>query len=88
MIISSDDRTTTQKFVIKVVGMLPLDRNKLFKQFLHWKITLMLNWGNVSLKQLYNLDLTLKENWHKKEKSINIYFSGTVTKVLLGTKYF
>ena len=34
MIISSDDRTTTQKFVIKVVGMLPLDRNKLFKQFL------------------------------------------------------
>ena len=35
MVISSDDRTTTQKFVIKVVGMLPLDRNKLFKQFLH-----------------------------------------------------
>ena len=34
MIISSDDGTTTQKFVIKVVGMLSLDQNKLFKQFL------------------------------------------------------
>ena len=48
----------------------------------------MLNWDNVSLKQLYNIDLTLKENWHKKEKSIKIYFSGTVTKVLLGTNIF
>ena len=46
----------------------------------------MLHWGNVLLKQLYNLDLKFKENWLKKGRAIKICFLGTVIKVLLGTK--
>ena len=43
--------------------MLSLNQKRLLKQFLDWKITLMLHWGSVLLKQLYNLDLKFKENW-------------------------
>ena len=47
----------------------------------------MLHGCNALLKQLYNLDLTFKENWPKKRNwSITRLFSGTVVKVLLGTK--
>ena len=50
------------------LGMLSLNRKRLLKRFLDWKITLMLHWGSVLLKQLYNLDLKFKENWAKKEE--------------------
>ena len=32
--------------------MLSLNQKRLLKQFLDWKITLMLHWGSVLLKQL------------------------------------
>ena len=66
--------------------MLSLNRNRLLKRILDWKTTLMLHWGSVFLKQLYNLDLKFKENWPKKERTIKISFLETVIKVLLGTK--
>ena len=60
--------------------MLSLDRKMLLKQFLDWKITLMLHWGSVLSKQSYNLDLEFKEKWPKKERTIKTSF--------LGTKFF
>ena len=57
---------------------------RLLKQFLDWKITLMVHWGSVFLKQLYNLDLKFKENWIKKG-TIKTSFLGTVIIILLGT---
>ena len=65
--------------------MLPLNLKSLLKQFLHWKMTLMLHWGSVLLKQLYNLDLKFKEKWPKKGRTIKTSFLGTVIKILLGT---
>ena len=50
--------------------MLSLNRKRLLKRFLDWKITLMLHWGSVLLKQLYNLDLKFKENWPKNGRTI------------------
>ena len=67
------------------LGMLSLNRKRLLKRFLDWKITLMLHWGSVLLKQLYNLDLKFKENWPKKGITIKTSFLGTVIKILLGT---
>ena len=54
--------------------MLSLNRKRLLKRFLDWKITLMLHWGSVLLKQLYNLDLKFKENWPKKEEILKHLF--------------
>ena len=63
--------------------------NAIFKskkvRFLDWKITLMLHWGSVLLKQLYNLDFKFKEIWPKKRRTIKTSFLGTVIKILLGT---
>ena len=42
----------------------------ILKRFLDWKITLMLHWGSLLLKQIYNLDLKFKENWPKKGRAI------------------
>ena len=39
--------------------------------------------GSVLLKQLYNLDLKLKENWPKKRRTFKICFLRTAIKVLL-----
>ena len=66
-------------------GMLSLNRKILLTRFLDWKITLMLHWGSVLLKQLFNLDLKFKENWPKKRITIKTSFLGTVIKILLGT---
>ena len=81
---------TTQTFVSKVgrssLGILSLIQNRLLKPLLDCKITLMLHWGSVLLKQLHNLDLKFKKNWPKKGGTIKISFSGTVIKVLSGTK--
>ena len=65
--------------------MLSLNRKRLLKRFLDWKITLMSHWGSVLLKQLYNLDLKFKENWPKKERTIKTSFLGTVIKIFLCT---
>ena len=65
--------------------MLFLNRKRLLKRFLDWKITLMLHWGSVLLKQLYNLDLKFKENWPKKRRTIKTTFLGKVIKILLDT---
>ena len=46
----------------------------------------MLHWGNVFLKQSYNLDLKFKEIWPKKEELLKYLFLGTVIKVHLVTK--
>ena len=59
------------------LGMLSLNRKRLFKRFL--------DWGSVLLKQLYNLDLKFKENWPKKGITIKTSFLGTVIKILLDT---
>ena len=67
------------------MGILSLNRKKLLKRFLDWKVTLMLYWGSVSLKQLYNLDLKFEENWPKKGRTIKTSFLETVIKILLGT---
>ena len=64
--------------------MMSLNRKRLLKRFLDWKITLMLHWGSVLLKQLYNLDLKFKENWPKKGRTIKTSFLGKVIKILLG----
>ena len=76
--VTSNVAMTTQTFVNKVgrssLGMLSLNRNRLLQQFLDWKITLMLNWSSVFLKQLCNLDLKFKENWPKKRRTIIISF--------------
>ena len=72
--IISNVAITAQKFVsnmgTKFFEMLSLNRKRLLKRFLDWKITLMLHWGSVLLKQLYNLDLKFKENWPKKGRTI------------------
>ena len=65
--------------------MLSLNRKRLLKRFLDWKITLMLHWGSVFLKQLYNLGLKFKENWPKKGGTIKTSFLGTVIKNFFGT---
>ena len=39
--------------------------------------------GSVLLKQLYNLDLKLKENWPKKRRTFKTCFLRTAIKVLL-----
>ena len=87
--IISNVAITTQKFVnnmeTKFFGNAVFKSKRLLKRFLDWKITLMLHWGSVLLKQLYNLDLKFKENWPKKGRTIKISFLGTVIKVLLGT---
>ena len=44
----------------------------------------MSHWGSVLLKQLYDLDLKLKENWPKKVITIKTSFLGTIIKILLG----
>ena len=41
----------------------------ILKRFLDWKITLMLHWGSLLLKQLFNLDLKLKKKLAKKRKN-------------------
>lgn len=41
--------------------MMSLNRNRLFKGFLDWQITLMSHRGSVWLKRVYNLDLQCKE---------------------------
>ena len=56
------------------LGMLSLNRKRLLKRFLDWKITLMLHWSSVLLKHLYNLDLKFKENWPKKEELLKHLF--------------
>ena len=61
--------------------MLSLNRKKLLKQFLDWKITLMLHWVSVLLKQLYNLDVKFKENWPKKGRTIKTSVLETVIKI-------
>ena len=38
----------------------------------------MLHWDRFLLKQLYNLDLKIKENWPKNERTIKISFLGLV----------
>ena len=53
----------------------------ILKRFLDWKITLMLHWGSLLLKQIYNLDLKFKENWPKKRRAIKTSFLGTVIKI-------
>ena len=65
--------------------MLSLNRKRLLNQFLDWKITLMLHWGGVLLKQLYNLDVKFKKNWPKKARTTKTSFLGTVIKIFLGT---
>ena len=45
----------------------------------------MLHWGSALLKQLYNLDLKIKENWSKKGRTSKTSSLGTVIKILLGT---
>ena len=67
------------------LGMLSLNRKRLLKRFLDCKTTLMLHWGIVLLKQLYNLALKFKENWPKNGRTIKTSFLGTVIKILLGT---
>ena len=54
--------------------MLSLNKKRLVKRFLDWKISLMLNWGSVLLKQLYNLDLKFKESWPKNGRTIKTSF--------------
>ena len=56
----------------------------LLKRYLDWKITLILHWGSVLLKQLYNLDLKFKENWPKKGRTIKISFLRTAIEILSG----
>ena len=65
--------------------MLSLNRKRLLKRFLDWKITLMLHWGSFLLKKIYNLDLKFKENRPKKGRTIKTSFLGTVVEILLGT---
>ena len=65
--------------------MLSLNRKRLLKQFLDWKITLMLHWVSVLLKQLYNLDVKFKENWPKKGRTIKTSVLETVIKIFVGT---
>ena len=67
------------------LGMLSLNRKRLLKRFLDWKITKTLHCGSVLLKQLYNLDLKFKENWSKRGRNIKTSFLGRVIKILLGT---
>lgn len=53
----------------------------LLKRFLDWKITLILHWGRVLLKQLNSQDLTFKKHWPKKRRAMKISCLGTVIKV-------
>ena len=50
--------------------MLSLNRKRLLKRFLDWKVTLMLHLHSVLLKQLYNLDLKLTEHWPYKGRTV------------------
>ena len=50
--------------------MLSLNQNSLLKRFLDSNITLLFYWGSVLLKQLYNLDLKLKEKLPRKVRTI------------------
>ena len=53
--------------------MLSLNQKRLLKQFLDWKITLMLHWGSLLLKQLFNLDLKLKKKTGQKTEELLKY---------------
>ena len=54
--------------------VLSVNQNRLLEWVLDWKITLMLHWGTVLLKQSYKLDLKFKENFANAHYDISIFF--------------
>ena len=83
--IISNVAITTEKFVnnmgTKFFGNAVFKSKKATQIIIDWKITLMLHWGSILLKQLYNLDLKFKENWPKKGGTIKKSFLGAVIKI-------